>query len=143
MQSRIEYGLIIWVDIYLSRWQPIIVQQKRFVRIVKLKVYTEPSCPLSLSLKVLQKYLLVYKERYTYTEWWNNAAAILSMKNGKTVYTYTYIALPWNKEHSSKTNIMTIGQDIRSLLWGIQVDTDKHRALDLKLRPHLVNKQYK
>lgn len=62
VQSRMEYGLLIWGGIYLSRLKPIIMQQKRLVRIVMSKGWLEPSRPLFVSLKVLPlRHLFVYK----------------------------------------------------------------------------------
>lgn len=62
VQSRMEYGLLIWGGVYLSRLQPLIMQQKRLVRIVMSKSYSEPSRPLFISLKVLPlRHLFIYK----------------------------------------------------------------------------------
>lgn len=62
VQSKIEYGLLIWGGIYLSRLKPIITLQKRFIRIVMSKGYSEPTRPLFIALKVLPlRNLFIYK----------------------------------------------------------------------------------
>lgn len=62
VQSRIEYGILLWGGTYITRLKPIIVQQKRFVRIVLNKSFTESSHPIFMNLKVLPlRHLFIYK----------------------------------------------------------------------------------
>lgn len=62
VNSRLDYGIFCWGGTYETNLKPILMQQKKFVRIIKRKSKLEPSRPLFVNLKIFPlNYLFVYK----------------------------------------------------------------------------------
>ncbi|KAG8313850.1 hypothetical protein J6590_108242 [Homalodisca vitripennis] len=62
VNSRLEYGIFCWGGTYETNLKPLLMQQKKFIRLVKRKCRYEPSHPLFISLNIFPiTYLFVYK----------------------------------------------------------------------------------
>uniref|UniRef100_A0A1B6LTK9 Reverse transcriptase domain-containing protein n=2 Tax=Graphocephala atropunctata TaxID=36148 RepID=A0A1B6LTK9_9HEMI len=62
VNSRLEYGLFCWGGAYDAYLKPVIIQQKKFIRIIKKKGKMEPSKPLFQTLNILPlHYMFLYK----------------------------------------------------------------------------------
>lgn len=62
VNSRLEYGIFCWGGTYETNMKPIIIMQKKFIRIIKHKNKTEASFPLFVNLRILPiNYMFVFK----------------------------------------------------------------------------------